>query len=147
MEKKLKRSLLERDFETIEVLKLVKSAALLQAKDLNLETPTDKICQAVIEKRIKNCRESVDLYQNLDQAENVRQQEREIEVLRDLLPTQLGQSDLEKVISEVVVEAGLDLQMSNFKTLLDLAAIKVGLSAGRGQIAKLLKEKIDSEDV
>ena len=147
MEKKLKRSLLERDFETIEVLKLVKSAALLQAKDLNLETPTDKICQAVIEKRIKNCRESVDLYQNLDQAENVRQQEREIEVLRDLLPTQLGQSDLEKVINEVVVEAGLDLQMSNFKTLLDLAAIKVGLSAGRGQIAKFLKEKIDSEDV
>ena len=146
MEKKLKRSLLERDFETIEVLKLVKSAALLQAKDLNLETPSDKICQAVIDKRIKNCQESVDLYQSLDQAENVRQQEREVEVLRGLLPTQLGQSDLEKVIDEVIVEAGLALQMSNFKTLLDLVATKVGLSAGRGQVAKLLKEKIDSED-
>ncbi len=147
MEEKLKRSLLDRDSETTEILKLIKSIALLRAKDLNLETPTDEICQAVIGKKIKTCRETIDLYQSRDLPEPAQQQQQEINVLQDLLPAQLGQSDLEKIVDETVAATGLGLEMSNFKNLLDAIEAKVGMSAGRGQVAQLLKEKIDSKDV
>ena len=147
LEEKLKRSLLDRDSETTEILKLVKSTALLQAKDLNLETPTDEICQGVISKKIKTCRETIDLYQSRNLSEPAQQQQQEINVLQDLLPAQLGQSDLEKIVDETVASTGLGLEMGNFKNLLDAIEAKVGMSASRGQVAQLLKEKINSKDV
>ena len=147
LEERLKRALLDRDTETVDVLKLVKSAVVLQAKERGLPSPTDELCQAAIYKQLKAYQEVVDLYRGQNQTQMVAEKEREMQILQNLLPAQLGQSELEAVINQVVDQAGLELTMGNFKTLLDMVEDRVGLAASKSQVAQLLKRKIDAGHV
>ena len=147
LEDELKRALLARDTDKVEVFKLVKSAVLLQAKEQGLEPPSDELCQAAIYKQIKAYQEIIDLYRSRDQAEVAAGKEQEMKLLQDLLPAQLGQSELEAVVDQVVDQAGLELTMGNFKTLLDLVEEQVGLAASKSQIAQSLKRKIEAGHV
>ena len=147
LEDKLKRALLGRDTEAVETFKLVKSAVLLQAKERGMESPTDELCRAAIRKQIKACQEAADLYRDRGQADAVAAKEREMGFIEDLLPAQLGQSELEAAVDGVVGQAGLELAMGNFKTLLDLAEARVGSAAGKDRIAQALKRKIEAGHV
>ncbi|MYB39973.1 hypothetical protein F4X86_01590 [Candidatus Saccharibacteria bacterium] len=147
LEDELKRALLARDTEKVEVFKLVKSAILLQAKEQGLQSPPPELCQAAIYKQIKAYQEIIDLYRSQNQAEAAAGKEQEMKLLQDLLPAQLGQSELEAVIDQVVDQADLELTMGNFKTLLDLIEERVGLAASKSQIAQSLKRKIEAGHV
>ena len=50
LEAELKTALLARDMVAVDVLKMIKSPVLLQAKEQNLTEPTDEICQTAIYK-------------------------------------------------------------------------------------------------
>ena len=144
LEEELKRVLLARDVLAVEVIKLVKSAVLLQAKSAGLQMPDDASVQAALGKQIKNCREAAELYRSQGQQEVASQKMREIEVLEGLLPAQLSQDELEELIEKILREAQLDLRMSNFKPLLERAVAKAGLRAGRADLARILKERLEA---
>lgn len=144
LEEKLKQALLSRDLKTVEVLKLIKSPILLKAKELNQAAPSDEICQNLIHKQIKIYQEAIDLYKNQNQLEVIAQKEQEIKILKDLLPPQLNQLELENLIDEIVAESGLNLELRNFKALIELIEEKVALRANRSQIAQILKKKVEN---
>ena len=143
LEETLKRALLARDTLAVETIKLVKSSVVLQAKAVGSQIPTDELVQVAIGKQIKNCREAAELYNSQGQQETANQKRREIEVLEGLLPAQLDRDELEKLIEEVLRETQLDLRMNNFKPLLEQAIAKAGLTASRGDLARILKEKLE----
>ena len=145
LEGRLKRALLDRDTETTDVLKLIKSSVLLQAKESGLELPSDEMCQAAVYRQIKAYEETAGLYRQRGEQSSAEQQERELRILQSLLPAQLGQSDLESVVEEIIGQSGLELEMGNFKALLEAIVERVGLAASRGQIAQVLRERITAE--
>ena len=75
LEERLKRALLDRDTETVDVLKLVKSAVVLQAKEQRLASPSDELSQAAIYKQIKAYQEVIDLYSDQNQEEMADEKE------------------------------------------------------------------------
>ena len=144
LEEELKRALLARDTLAVEVIKLVKSAVLLQAKSAGSQIADDASVQAALGKQIKNCREAAELYHSQGQQEVASQKMREIEVLEGLLPAQLSQDELRELIEEILRKAQLDLRMSNFKPLLERAITKAGLTASRADLARMLKERLEA---
>ena len=144
LEEELKRTLIARDMVAIDTLKLIKSIVLLEAKAANLSVATDEMLLGIIYKQIKKYREAAELYSNQNQLEAARTKEEEIAILEALLPTQLGQAELTTCIDGVLRDAQLDFKMSNFKFFLDQVMAKVGMAASRGDIARLLKERLEA---
>ena len=147
LESKLKQALLGHDFVAIDILKLVKSVILLQAKEMNAETPPDQVCQAVIYKQIKAYEDVIALYEGQGRLKAVAQKRQEIEILKALLPAQLSHSDLTKAVDQVIADSNLDLEMRNFKFFLEQIEQKVGLGVGRSQIARILQERMKAGNV
>ena len=144
LEEELKRTLIARDMVAIDTLKLIKSIVLLEAKAANLPVATDEMLLGIIYKQIKKYREAAELYSNQNQTEAARLKEEEIAILEALLPAQLGQAELITCIDGVLRDAQLDLKMSNFKLFLDQVMTEVGMAASRGDIARLLKERLEA---
>ena len=142
LEEELKRALIARNMVVTDTLKLVKSTMLSEAKTASLPMVTDEMFQVIIYKQIKKYREAAELYSSQNQAESARTKKEEIAILEALLPAQLGKDELMVHIDEVLRDAQLDLKMSNFKLFLDQVIARVGLAASRGDIARLLKERL-----
>ena len=142
LEEELKRALIARNMVVTDTLKLVKSTMLSEAKTASLPMVTDEMFQVIIYKQIKKYREAAELYSSQNQAELARIKKEEIAILEALLPAQLGKDELMVHIDEVLRDAQLDLKMSNFKLFLDQVIARVGLTASRGDIARLLKERL-----
>ncbi len=144
LEEELKRTLIARDMVATDTLKLIKSIVLLEAKAANLPVATDEMLQVTIYKQIKKYREAAELYNNQSQTEAARLKEEEIAILEALLPAQLGQDELIICIDRILRGAQLDLKISNFKFFLDQVIAEVGMAASRGDIARLLKARLEA---
>ena len=144
LEEELKRTLIARDMVAIDTLKLIKSIVLLEAKAASLPVATDEILLGIIYKQIKKYREAAELYSNQNQTAAARTKEEEIAILEALLPAQLGQAELIICIDRILRDAQLDLKISNLKFFLDQVIAEVGMAASRGDIARLLKERLEA---
>ena len=141
LEANLKKALLSRDLLTVEVLKLLKSEILLQAKAQQTEI-SDELCRRSLDKKIKNYREAAQLYERENQSDRAKQKEDEIAVLQRLLPPQLEPAALKEAINQILGRTDLALERSNFKALLELIEPQLGHQTSRSQIAAVLQEKI-----
>lgn len=141
LEANLKKALLSRDLLTVEVLKLLKSEILLQAKAQQTEI-SDELCRRCLDKKIKSYEEAAQLYRRENQAGRAQQKEDEIEVLKRLLPPQLEPAALKEAIDQILSRTDLALERSNFKALLELIEPQLGHQTSRAQIAAVLQEKI-----
>lgn len=143
LEAVLKKALLNRDLPTVEVLKLLKSEILLQAKAQQTEV-SDEISRRCLDKKIKNYQEAAQLYKEQNQIDRARQKEDEIGILKQLLPPQLEPAALEEAIDRILGQTELVLERSNFKSLLELIESQLGHQTSRAQIAGVLQQRINN---
>jgi uncharacterized protein len=91
--------------QRVGALRLI-SAALQQA-DIAARTPLpDQDLPALLQKMIKQRRESLSIYEKAGRTEQAQQEAAEIAVIEEFLPRQMSEADAEAAIAAVVAEAG-----------------------------------------
>ncbi len=141
----LKNSMLSSNKEKTSTLRLILAAIkdreiIAREKNENID---DTIVMDVMSKMVKQRLESADIYRKNDRLELAKQEEYEIKVIREFLPTQLTELEVKEIILAVVKE-------TNSTSIRDMGKIMGVLkSKYAGQLdfalaGKLLKEHLSN---
>ena len=126
--------------QRLSALRLI-SAALQQADIAARTTVADQDIPALLQKMIKQRRESLAIYQKAGRAEQAQQEAAEIAVIEEFLPRQMSEDEARSAIAAVVDEVGAASPKEMGKVM---AALKERY-AGRmdfGKASAWVKEKL-----
>lgn len=128
----VKQAMRARDRERLGALRLLQAAIKQKEVDERRELGDADVI-AVVEKMIKQRRESVRQYQEGGRPELAQADQAEIEVLEAYLPKPLDESELEALIDEAIRQTGAS-------TMRDMGAVMAALRprvAGRADMAQV----------
>ena len=123
----------------VDVLRFLIS--LIDKKELQL--PAGKMVESdeigVLRKELKNKEESREMFAKAGRDDLVEQMDYEIEIVKKYLPAELSREDIEKLVSEVVVEKG-----NNFGLVMKEVMVKLSGSVDGGVISEIVKARISN---
>jgi uncharacterized protein YqeY len=97
------------DKETVGTLRLVQASILnrdIEARTGGAPRDDDTLVTEVLQKMVKQRRESADIYRKNGREDRAGVEEAEIAVIERFLPQQLGDAEAEAKIREIVAETG-----------------------------------------
>lgn len=126
-----------------ETLRNLKAAILNEevAAGKRDEGLSDEEVEKVIAREVKKRTESAKIYRDNDRPELAEPEEREMEVLRQFLPEQLGEDELRAMIEAKITELGVSVPQAMGQVI---GAVKqqAGNAADGALIARLVKETL-----
>ena len=104
-------------------------------------TATDEDVLSVIQKEIKQHRDSIEQFKNAGRQELVDKEQKELEILQIYLPEQMGEEEVKKIVEEVVAETGAKTIQDMGKVMGALNA-KIKGKADMGTVSAIVREKL-----
>jgi uncharacterized protein YqeY len=101
----LKTAMLAKDEATVRSLRAVKSAILL-AKTSGSETISPEDEMKMLQKLVKQRKESVDIYKQQNRADLAKTEEEEIAVIEKYLPKQMGEEEIKAELKKIIEQVG-----------------------------------------
>ena len=138
----LKEAMKNGDKFKLSVLRMLKSALLLEAKAVSKDHElTDEEVIKVIKKQVKTRKDSIAEYQKYERLDEVESLEKEVEVLNAYLPEEMTEEEIVKVIEEV-------FDMVKPTSMKDMGLIMKELNqkitnADMSLVSKLVKERLN----
>ena len=129
-----------KDSARLSTVRLLLAAVKQREVDERIEL-TDPDVVSIIEKMIKQRRESIAQFEKASRQDLADKEKAEIQVLSGYLPQQLGDAEIQKEISSVISETGA----SGAKDMGKVMAALKGRLAGRadmGKVSGLVKAKL-----
>lgn len=133
----LKTAQREKDELKTSVLRLLLSAVNYKRIDLGREL-SDEDWLGVIQKEIKQRKESIEAYKD-SRAELAAKEEKEMKILEEYLPAQMGDEELKVIVTGVVTRLGARDIKDMGKVMAEVKA-KVGPSADGARIAAMVRD-------
>jgi uncharacterized protein YqeY len=129
------------DKETTATLRLVSAA--IKNRDIEARTGTapsndDALVTEVLQKMVKQRRESADIYRNNGRADRAEVEEAEIAVIERFLPQQLSDTEAETQIRAIVAETGAS-SMKDMGRVMALVKERLGASIEPARASALVK--------
>ena len=129
------------DKETTATLRLVSAA--IKNRDIEARTGSapaddDQLVTEVLQKMIKQRRESADIYRTNGREDRAVAEEAEIAVIERFLPQQLGDAEAEAKIREIVAETGAS-SMKDMGRVIALVKERLGGSIEPARASALVK--------
>jgi len=129
------------DKDTTGTLRLVQAA--IKNRDIELRTSgapkdDDTLVTEVLQKMVKQRRESADIYRNNGREDRAQTEEAEIAVIERFLPQQLSDADAEAKIREIVAETGAS-SMKDIGRVMALVKERLGGSIEPARASSLVK--------
>jgi uncharacterized protein YqeY len=136
-----KAALKAQDKPRLSALRLI--AAELQTRDIAARAPiADQDIPAVLQKMIKQRRESLAIYEKAGRAEQAQQEAAEIAVIEEFLPKQMSEAEAKEAIAAAIKEAGATSAKDMGKVMGHLKARHAGrmdFGKASGMVKELLK--------
>jgi len=129
-------ALKKRDSVRVEVLRFLISVIDKRGLQLPPGGMDEKEEMAVLRKELKNKEESKKMFAMAGREDLVKQMDYEIGVLNEYLPKDLGEEEIEKIVSEAVLKVGL-----NFPMVMREAMAVIAGRAGGEVVSRIVKEK------
>jgi len=101
----LKTAMLAKDEATVRSLRAVKSAILL-AKTSGNESVSAEDEIKMLQKLVKQRKESVDIYKQQNRADLAKTEEEEIAVIEKYLPKQMGEEEIKVELKKIIEQVG-----------------------------------------
>ena len=129
------------DKETTGTLRLISAA--IKNRDIEARTggapkDDDALVTEVLQKMIKQRRESVDLYRKGGREDRAEAEEREIAVIERFLPAQLSDAEAEAKIREIISETGAS-SMKDMGRVMGLVKERLGRAIEPARASALVK--------
>jgi uncharacterized protein len=128
----MKTAMKARETEKLAAIRLLQAALKQKEVDERI-TLSDSDVLGVIDKMLKQRKDSIEQYQAGNRPDLVAKEEFEVAVLRAYLPQQLSDADLAKILDEVIAQTGAQGAKDMGKVMNALRP----LVAGRADMAKL----------
>ena len=129
------------DKETVGTLRLVQASILnreIEARTGGAPKDDDTLVTEVLQKIVKQRRESADIYRKNNRDDRAEVEEAEIAVIERFLPQQLSDADAETRIREIVAETGAS-SMKDMGRVMALVKERLGTSIDPARASALVK--------
>ena len=129
------------DKETVGTLRLVQASILnrdIEARTGGAPRDDDTLVTEVLQKMVKQRRESADIYRKNGREDRADVEEAEIAVIERFLPQQLGDAEAEAKIREIVAETGAS-SMKDMGRVMALVKERLGGSIEPARASGLVK--------
>lgn len=137
----LKEAMKSGDKFKLSVLRMLKSALLLEAKAVSKDHElTDEEVIKVIKKQVKTRKDSITEYQKYNKLDEVESLEKEVEILNVYLPEEMSEAEIVKVIEEVF-EIVKPTSMKDMGLIMKELNARI-TNADISLVSKLVKEKL-----
>jgi hypothetical protein len=140
----LKDATKAQDKRRISTLRLISAAIKdrdIAARTAGKERATDAELLELLAKMIKQREESEKIYADAGRAELAKQEAEEIVIIREYLPKQLSDKDMEKAIAEAITKTGAASAKDMGKVMAELKARYAG-QMDFGKASALVKSKL-----
>lgn len=138
----MKNAMRAKDKTRLATIRLILAAVKQKEVDERTRLDDDQVL-AVLEKMVKQRRDSIKQYQDAGRQELADKEQEEIVILQEYLPEQMDSAALEAVIAEVIAATGASGPQDMGKVM---GALKPRIQgrADMGQASQLVKRKLSS---
>ena len=129
------------DKETVGTLRMIQATILnrdIEARTGGAPASDDQLVTEVLQKMVKQRRESADIYRKNGREDRARVEEAEIAVIERFLPQQLSDADAEAQIRSIVSETGAS-SMKDMGRVMALVKERLGASIEPARASGLVK--------
>ena len=133
----LKQAMIEKNEAKLSTLHFLKSALKYSAIEKKVDSLNDPEIQQIIQKQIKQRRESIDQFSKAGRNDLAEHELKEMTVLEGYLPTQLNDQELESTVQSAVSEQGV-VSKKDFGRLMKLLGEKLAGQADSKRISEVL---------
>ncbi|WP_432709127.1 GatB/YqeY domain-containing protein [Pedobacter sp.] len=142
IDQEIKQAMLAKDQAKLRGLRAIKAALLLAKTEKgSAEEMTEDAEMKILQKLIKQRKESADIYNQQGRADLAVVEEEEIEVIAHFLPKQLERSEVEAVISKIITDSGAS-SMKDMGKVVGLANKDLAGKADGKLIAEIVKSQL-----
>jgi len=136
----MKTAMKARDTLRLSAVRMVRSAIKNREIDTRVEMD-DKGIIEVISTLVKQRRESIKMYQEGNRADLVQQEEAELAILMEFLPTQLNTEEIHELIDRVIAETGAQGAKDMGRVMKMLTPLTAGKADGK-TVSDAVKQKL-----
>ncbi|MEK7533967.1 MAG: GatB/YqeY domain-containing protein [Patescibacteria group bacterium] len=143
LQEELKQSMLARDELKTSVLRLLLSAINyyeIQKGGAGYEA-TDENVLTVIQKEVKQRKDSIEQFQKGNRQDLVDKEKKELEMLQKYLPEQMGVEEIKKLVIEAIKQTGAK-SMADIGKVMGTLMSKVKGKADGSVISKIVRETL-----
>ncbi|WP_410219654.1 GatB/YqeY domain-containing protein [Pedobacter sp.] len=140
IDQEIKQAMLAKDQVKLRGLRAIKAAILLAKTEKGgAEDLTEDAEIKILQKLVKQRKESADIYKNQGREDLLQVEQEEIEVISQYLPKQLERSDIEEIIQKIIIQTGA----TNIKDMGKVMGLANKELAGKAE-GKLIGEIVKS---
>ena len=136
----IKATMLARDSKKLEALRAIKAALLLEkTKEGTTGEIPDTIELKLLQKLVKQRRESAEIYKNANRTDLAENELFEASIIEKYLPQQLSEDDVRKIIIRIVAETGAT-SMKDMGKIMGIANKELSGKADNKLISTIVKD-------
>lgn len=136
----MKAAMRAKDSQRLGLVRMILAAIKQREVDERIEL-TDEQVIAVLEKMIKQRRDSVEQYRAAGRDELAEKEEYEIQTLQEYMPAALGEDELDALIDEAIAASGAG-SMKDMGKVMGVLKPKVQGRADMGEVSAKVKSKL-----
>jgi len=142
IDQEIKKAMLAKDQAQLRGLRAIKAALLLAKTEKgSAEEITEDTEIKILQKLIKQRKESSDIYKQQGRADLAQVEDEEIDVIGQFLPKQLEKAEVEELISKIISAAGAS-SMKDMGRVIGLANKELAGKADGKLIAEIVKSQL-----
>ena len=128
------------DKPRLAVIRLILAAVKQREIDERIELDDPQVL-AVLDKMVKQRRDSIKQYEDAGRGELAAAEAAEIGVIQDFLPAELSEAEIDEIISAAIAETGAE-SMRDMGKVMAIVKPKVQGRADVGRVSGLVKQKL-----
>ena len=129
-----------KDSARLGTIRLLLAAIKQKEVDERIEV-VDTDIVAIIDKMLKQRRDSIEAFKKADRKDLVEKEEFELKVLQDYMPQQLTEKEVEKEIIDVIESTGAN-SMKDMGTIMNILKPKLAGKTNMADVSKKIKTKL-----
>lgn len=139
----IKEAMLARDSRKLNALRAIKAALLLEktGKDVSSGEIPESIEIKLLQKLVKQRRESATIFTEQDRAELAEEEVYQASIIEKYLPQQLDEQELRVIIQQIITETGAT-SVRDMGKVMGMATKKVAGKADNQLISGIVKEML-----
>ena len=137
LDQDLKQAMIEKNEAKLSALRLLKSALKYSAIEKKVDGLNDADACQVIQKQIKQRKESIEQFSANGRQELADKEKKEVAILENYLPSQIPDAELQQIVSEEAKKAGATTK-KDFGRLMKILTDKLSGRADNKRISELL---------
>lgn len=142
IDQEIKKAMLAKDQAQLRGLRAIKAALLLAKTEKgSSEEITEEAESKILQKLVKQRRESADIYKQQGREDLSVIEEEEIEVISRFMPKQLEQAEIESIIAQIIKDSGA-ASVKEMGKVIGLANKELAGKADGKLIAEIVKAQL-----